>query len=105
MPHLRMVRCSMVRKMRFSTKSPIRMTVKSPANTFAISSRFLFSNTYQPRPPEPWLTPNTSSAAISVRQANAQPIFRPVRMFERRRDEDLQHVARPRRRAAGAALG
>ena len=35
----------------------------------------------QPRPPEPEETPKTSSAAISVRQANAQPIFSPVRML------------------------
>ena len=53
MPHLRMVRCSMVRKMTFSTKSPIRITVNRPAKTFGISSRFLFSKTYQPRPPDP----------------------------------------------------
>ena len=30
-PHLRMVRCSMVRKMKFSTSSPMMMTVKRPA--------------------------------------------------------------------------
>ena len=35
----------------------------------------------QPRPPEPDDTPNTSSAAISVRHANAQPILSPVRML------------------------
>src|SRR5204863_9749025 len=35
---------------------------------------------YQPSPPLPEDTPNTSSAAISVRQAKAQPILRPVRM-------------------------
>jgi hypothetical protein len=29
----------------------------------------------------PELTPKTSSAAISVRQAKAQPILRPVRML------------------------
>src|SRR5262249_33772923 len=34
----------------------------------------------QPSPPERELAPNTSSAAISVRQANAQPILRPVRI-------------------------
>src|SRR5574340_713701 len=33
-----------------------------------------------PRPPEAELTPNTSSAAISVRHENAQPILKPVRM-------------------------
>src|SRR5215475_7517916 len=34
----------------------------------------------QPSPPERELAPNTSSAAISVRQPNAQPILRPVRI-------------------------
>ena len=34
----------------------------------------------QPSPPEPEDTPNTGSAAIRVRQAKAQPIFKPVRM-------------------------
>ena len=32
----------------------------------------------QPRPPEPDDTPNTSCAAINVREAKAQPIFIPV---------------------------
>jgi hypothetical protein len=36
---------------------------------------------YQPSPPPLDDTPKTSSAAISVRQAKAQPIFRPVRML------------------------
>ena len=35
---------------------------------------------YQPSPPLPDETPNTSSAAIRVRQAKAQPIFSPVRI-------------------------
>ena len=34
----------------------------------------------QPSPPDPDDTPNTSSAAIKVRHANAQPTFKPVRM-------------------------
>src|SRR5712691_3774405 len=33
-----------------------------------------------PSPPDRELAPNTSSAAISVRQANAQPILSPVRI-------------------------
>src|SRR5262249_21735041 len=82
-PHLCTVRCSMLRKQRFSTASPIRMTVNNPPNTFAVSRRFLFSKMYQPKPPEPWLTPKTSSAAISVLQAKAQPIFSRVRMLGR----------------------
>ncbi|VUF16156.1 hypothetical protein MTDSW087_05913 [Methylobacterium dankookense] len=41
---------------------------------------FLFSKMNQPSPPEPEDTPKTSSAAISVRQAKAQPTFRPVRI-------------------------
>ena len=36
---------------------------------------------YHPIPPDPELTPNTSSAAINVRHANAQPTLRPVRML------------------------
>src|SRR5262249_31196960 len=80
-PHLCTVLLSMFRKIRFSTAKPIKITVKSPANTFAVSSRFLFSKMYQPNPPEPWLTPNTNSAAIKVRQAKAQPILSPVRML------------------------
>src|SRR4051812_34865711 len=79
-PHLRTVRRSMVANTTFSTKRPMRMTVKRPAKTLAISNWFLFSKTYHPRPPEPWLTPKTSSAAIKVRQAKAQPIFNPVKM-------------------------
>src|SRR5215467_13796602 len=35
---------------------------------------------YQPGPPLPEATPNTSSAAISVRQAKAQPSLSPVKM-------------------------
>jgi hypothetical protein len=43
--------------------------------------RFLFSKMYQPKPPDPDETPNTSSAAINVRHAKAQPILRPARML------------------------
>ncbi|MNG17575.1 hypothetical protein D3C84_1015700 [compost metagenome] len=35
---------------------------------------------YHPNPPLPLVAPNTSSAAINVRQANAQPIFSPARI-------------------------
>lgn len=35
---------------------------------------------YQPRPPLPDEPPNTSSAAIKVRQAKAQPTFNPDRI-------------------------
>jgi len=70
----------MVRKIRFSTIKPITITVNRPANTAGISRRLRFSKMNQPRPPCPDDTPNTSSAAISVRQANAHPIFRPVRI-------------------------
>src|SRR5690606_19275017 len=81
MPQRRTVRFSIVRKIRFSTSRPKSITVSRPANTSGISNWFLFSNTYQPRPPDPELTPKTSSAAIKVRHANAQPIFNPVRML------------------------
>src|SRR5262249_15247963 len=37
-PHFLTVRCSIERKIKFSTASPIKMTVKSPANTLGISS-------------------------------------------------------------------
>jgi hypothetical protein len=57
------------------------MTQKSPAKTLGISNWFLFSKMNQPKPPCPALTPKTSSAAIRVRQANAQPILSPVRML------------------------
>jgi hypothetical protein len=57
------------------------ITVSRPAKTFGISSWFLFSKMYQPSPPEPELTPKTSSAAIRVLHANAQPILSPVRML------------------------
>src|SRR5690606_21856079 len=80
-PHRSTVRRSIARKIRFSTSSPKRITVNKPAKTSGISSWFFFSKTYQPSPPEPELTPNTSSAAISVRHANAQPILSPVRML------------------------
>ena len=42
-PQRRTVRASTVRNMTFSTTSPIRITVNSPANTAGISSWFLFS--------------------------------------------------------------
>src|SRR5262249_42237730 len=71
---------SMVGKIRFSTIRPMMITVNRPANTAGMSSKLRFSKMYQPRPPCPDETPNTSSAAISVRQAKAQPIFRPVRI-------------------------
>ena len=58
----------------------MKITVNRPANTFAVSSWLRFSKMNQPRPPAPEDTPNTSSAAIRVRQAKAQPTFRPVRM-------------------------
>jgi hypothetical protein len=35
----------------------------------------------QPKPLDPEVVPNTSAAAISVPQANAQPVFRPSRML------------------------
>src|SRR5437660_12033377 len=79
-PHFWTVLRSMVRKIRFSTIKPITITVNRPANTAGISRRLRFSKMNQPRPPCPDDTPNTSSAAISVRQANAQPIFKPVRL-------------------------
>src|SRR5205085_12354989 len=79
-PHFWTVLRSMVRKIRFSTTRPMMMTVNRPANTAGMSSRLRFSKMYQPRPPCPDDTPNTSSAAISVRQAKAQPILRPVRI-------------------------
>ncbi len=45
-------------------------------------------------PPCPDDTPNTSSAAISVRQANAQPILRPARMAGNAAGtSNLQHQA------------
>jgi hypothetical protein len=43
MPHLRTVLASIERKIRFSTRRPIMMTVKSPAKTDGISSWFLAS--------------------------------------------------------------
>src|SRR3954452_11276819 len=49
---------------------------------------------YQPSPPLPEETPKTSSAAMRVRQAKAQPIFKPVRM-EGRRDQNFCNEARP----------
>src|SRR6202040_1085645 len=52
----------------------------SPANTEGVSSWLRFSKMNQPSPPDRELAPNTSSAAISVRHANAQPILRPGRI-------------------------
>ena len=43
MPHLRTVAASILRKIRFSTIRPIRITVNRPANTAGMSSMFLFS--------------------------------------------------------------
>ena len=81
MPQRCTVLVSIKRNTTFSTASPIRMMVSRPANTSGMSSWFLLSKMYQPSPPYPDDTPNTSSAAISVRQANAQPILRPARML------------------------
>src|SRR6185437_4202063 len=80
MPHLRTVWISMVRKMTLSTRRPMMITVVRPAKTLATSSWLRFSKMNHPSPPEPELTPKTSSAAIKVRQAKAQPILRPVRI-------------------------
>jgi len=56
--------------------------VNSPAKTFGVSSWFLFSNTYQPQPAGAGAHAETPTRRrISVRQANAQPIFKPVRML------------------------
>ena len=43
MPQRRTVAISMLRKNRFSTNRPIRITVNRPANTAGMSSMFLFS--------------------------------------------------------------
>jgi len=43
MPQRRTVIASMLRKIRFSTARPIRITVSNPANTAGMSSMFLFS--------------------------------------------------------------
>jgi hypothetical protein len=56
------------------------MTVRSPAKTLAVSSSERASKMYHPRPPERDETPKTSSAAMRVRQAKAQPIFSPARI-------------------------
>src|SRR5262249_47693700 len=79
-PHLRTVRASMVRNTTLPATRRMMSTVKRRAKTLAISSSLRFWKMYQPRPPEPELTPNTSSAAMSVRQAKAQPILSPVRI-------------------------
>lgn len=65
---------------RFSTSRPISTTTARPANTLSVYSSLRFWKMYQPSPPLPLLAPNTSSAAISVRQAKAQPIFSPARI-------------------------
>jgi hypothetical protein len=57
------------------------ITVSSPAKTLGMSRMFLLLTMNQPSPPPPDCTPKISSAAIKVRHANAQPIFRPVRML------------------------
>src|SRR4029453_14220195 len=75
-PHFWTVLRSMGGKDRFSKNKPIPITVNRPANTAGISRRLRFSKINQPRPPCPDDTPNTSSAAISVRHANAPPIFK-----------------------------
>ena len=59
------------------------MTVASPAKTLSVKSSLRFWKMYQPRPPWPELTPKTSSAAIRVRQAKAQAIYRPDRIAGR----------------------
>ena len=56
------------------------MTISRPENTRAVSRSLRASKMYQPMPPERDDTPNTSSAATSVRQAKAQPIFSPERI-------------------------
>src|SRR5579885_118657 len=80
MPQRLTVRASMVQKITDSTSSPIRITVSRPAKTVGVSRSLRASKMYQPMPPERDETPNTSSAATSVRHAKAQPIFRPARM-------------------------
>src|SRR5438445_9868573 len=52
-PHFWTVLRSMVRKIRFSTISPMMITVNRPAKTAGISSRFRFSKMNQPSPPGP----------------------------------------------------
>ena len=70
----------MLRKITLSTSSPITITAVNPANTFAVCSSLRFSKMNQPSPPDREETPKTSSAAMSVRYANAQPIFAPARI-------------------------
>ena len=55
-------------------------TAIRPAKTVAVSSWLRASKMNQPSPPEPEVAPKTSSAAIWVRQAQAQPILRPARI-------------------------
>jgi len=74
------VRASIARKITASITSPMMITANRPANTRAVSSSARASKMYQPSPPEREETPNTSSAATSVRQAKAQPILRPARI-------------------------
>ena len=87
-PHLRTsrgaiintVRFSIVRKINVSTASPIRITTSNPANTFGVSNWVRFSKMKKPNPPLRDVTPKISSAPISVRHANAQPSFNPVKI-------------------------
>ena len=65
----------------FSIKSPMMMIESNPANTSGMLSWFFASKMYQPNPPCPDVVPKTNSAAINVRQAKAQPIFRPASML------------------------
>ncbi len=53
MPQRLIVTRSMVRKIRFSTTSPMMMTVSSPQNTPGMSSVLRFSKMYQPSPALP----------------------------------------------------
>ena len=59
----------------------MRITVSRPAKTDGISRLFFSWKMNQPRPPEPELTPKTSSAAIKVRHAKAQATFKPLKQF------------------------
>jgi len=74
------------------------ITVNRPAKTAGMSSKLRFSKMNQPSPPCPDDTPNTSSAAISVRQAK-----RPADLeagqdrAERRRDQDARNIRHPRK--------
>src|SRR5262245_54328346 len=80
MPQSFTVRASIARKITASTSRPITITARSPAKTRAVSSSERAAKMYQPSPPDRDDAPNTSSAAINVRQATAHPIFNPARM-------------------------